>query len=106
MRHKPVRSALRSHLLGCLTKCQRFALSENIGQQHVMMSTQWIEGLSKSDEIARNETRTLMYQLIERVLAVGPRFTPVNRACLFVDCFPIERDMLPVALHRQLLQIG
>src|SRR5215469_17275373 len=106
MRHKPARSALCRHLLGRLAKCERFSLSKNIGEQHVMMAAQGVEGLSKSDEVTRNEARALMYQLIERVLAVGPRFTPVDGTCVTVDCFPIERDMLPVALHGQLLQIG
>src|SRR5215472_14411293 len=106
VRHKQVRSALRFHLLWCLTKCQGFSLSENIGKQHVMMTAQRIERLPKSDEVARNEARALMDQLIERVLAVGARFTPVDGARIFVDCFAIECDMLPVALHGQLLQIG
>src|SRR5580692_9688476 len=47
-----------------------------------------------------------MNQLIERVLTVGSWLTPVDGTCVFVDGFPIERDMLPVAFHRQLLQIG
>ena len=46
-----------------------------------------------------------MDQLIERVLAVGPRLAPVDGAGIVIDRRPFERDMFAVALHRQLLQI-
>ena len=47
-----------------------------------------------------------MDQLIEGVLAVGSRLAPVDGPGLVVDLGPVERDVLAVALHRQLLQIG
>src|SRR5271163_3193116 len=47
-----------------------------------------------------------MDQLVEGVLPIGSRLTPINRSSLVVDCSPIQRDMFTVALHRQLLQIG
>ena len=31
-------------------------------------------------EVARNKARSLMDQLIERMLTVRPRFTPIDRA--------------------------
>ena len=39
------------------------------------------------------------------MLAVGARLAPVDRAGLVVDALAIERHMLAVALHRELLQI-
>src|SRR5215472_17455210 len=106
MRHKPVRRALRLHLFGRLAKSECFRLSKDIGEEQVMMTAKRIERLPKPDEVAGNESRALMYQLIERVLTIGPRFAPVDGTCTFLDCFAIERDMLAVALHRQLLQVG
>ena len=50
--------------------------------------------------------RSLMNQLVERVLAVGARLAPVDRAGIVGDFVAIERDVFAVALHRQLLQIG
>jgi hypothetical protein len=47
-----------------------------------------------------------MNQLIERVLAIGLRLSPVDGAGVGLDLRAIERDVLAVALHRQLLQIG
>ena len=46
-----------------------------------------------------------MDQLVKRVLPVGARFSPVDRACRVIDFAPGERDVLAVALHRQLLQV-
>src|SRR5262245_996394 len=100
MRHQPIRSALCFHLLWRLTKCQRLGLSENIGEQHIMMAAQWIERLPEANEVAGNEAGALMNQLIKGVLPVGPGFTPVDGTCVVTDCFSIELDMLPVAFHR------
>ena len=47
-----------------------------------------------------------MNQLIEGMLAVGSRLAPIDRAGIVGDFVAIERDVLAVALHRQLLQIG
>ena len=46
-----------------------------------------------------------MNQLIERMLAVGAGFAPVNRPGLVIHIFAVERDVLAIALHRQLLKI-
>ena len=63
------------------------------------------ERVAKRDKVTGDKPRALMNQLIERVLAVGAGFAPVNRPSLIVHCFPAERDVLAVALHGQLLQI-
>ena len=97
VRHKPIRRALRLHLLRRLAERQRLALREDVGQQHVVMAAQRIERLAKGDEVAGNQPRALMDQLIERMLAVGSRLAPVNRTGLVsrprspssVTCLPL-----------------
>ena len=70
------------------------------------MSAERIERLLKGDEVARDEPGSLVNQLIERVLTVRSRFAPVNGAGLVRHLLSVERDMLAIALHRQLLEIG
>src|SRR6266478_9241609 len=71
-----------------------------------MVSAKWIERLRKSDEVARDEPGPLMNQLVERVLAVGSRFAPVNWTRVVRHSLPVECHVFAVALHRQLLQIS
>src|SRR5215467_8148015 len=71
-----------------------------------MMPAKWIERLYKSDEVARDEPGPLMNQLVERVLAVRSRLTPVDWRGFVVHVFPLKRDMLAIAFHRQLLEVG
>ena len=104
--HEPIRRALSFDLLGRLTEGQRFGLSEDVRQKHVMMSAERIERLVEGDEVTRDEPSPLMDQLIEGVLAVGSRLAPVDRSGVVVDVGPLERDMFAVTLHRQLLEIG
>ena len=47
-----------------------------------------------------------MDQLIEGMLAVGARLAPIDRAGVVVDPRAVERHMLAVALHGELLEIG
>ncbi len=49
-------------------------------RQHVVMPAQGIEGLCESDEVAGYQPGALVDQLIERVLAVGARLAPIDRA--------------------------
>src|SRR3984885_1550502 len=106
MWHKPIGRALRPDLIRGLAKSQRLRLREYIGNQHVVMSAQRVERPGESDEIAGYETRTLMHQLIERMLAVGTRLSPKNWSSIVIDLHAIERDVLAVALHGELLEIG
>src|SRR3984885_10158952 len=71
-----------------------------------MMPPQRIERLVESDEVAWDQTRSLMDQLVKRVLPIGSRLTPIDRSGIRDHACSIERHMLAVALHRQLLQIG
>src|SRR6187397_2481120 len=47
-----------------------------------------------------------MDELIKRMLAISPRFSPIHRTRLIGDPFSFTCHMLAIALHRQLLQIG
>src|SRR5271155_3924289 len=47
-----------------------------------------------------------MYQLEERMLSVGAGFAPIDRSGLVIDSVSAKRDVLAVALHGELLQIG
>src|SRR5215471_10364261 len=71
-----------------------------------MVLAKRIESLAEANEITRDELGPLMYQLVERVLAVRPRLAPEDRPRLIVDDCAIQRHVLAVALHGQLLQIG
>src|ERR1700722_15312617 len=70
------------------------------------MFAEWIERLREPDEIAGNEPRALMNQLIEGMLAVGSRLPPVDRARVVRHALSLERDVLAVALHGELLEVG
>src|ERR1700722_16393154 len=105
MRHVPIRRALSFYLLRRLAKGQRLGLREDICQKHIVVSPDSVERLNESDEVTRNQLSALMDQLIERMLAIGSRLTPVNGTGLVSHCGPFERDMLTIALHGQLLQI-
>src|SRR6516162_9910609 len=70
------------------------------------MPTQGVEGLREGDEIAGYEPGSLMDQLVEGMLAVGSRLTPVDRSGVVVDENAVAGHMLPVALHGELLEIG
>jgi hypothetical protein len=86
--------------------CQRFGLSKHVGEEHLVMSPERIERPAERDEVAWNESRALMNQLVERMLAVGAGLAPVDRADIVVDSAAIELDVFAVALHRQLLEIS
>src|SRR5580692_7188909 len=47
-----------------------------------------------------------MNQLVERGLTVGSRLSPIEWTRGVRNLFPAKRDMLAVAFHRQLLEVG
>ena len=57
------------------------------------------------DEVARDQPGALMDQLIEGVLTICSRLAPVDWPSIAIDLGSIQRDMLAVAFHRQLLQV-
>src|SRR5208282_4550394 len=77
--NQPLGRSFRLHLLRSLAERQGLGLRTDIGNQHVVVPAQWIERLGKTDEVAGNQPRSLMDQLVEGVLTVGSRLAPVNR---------------------------
>src|SRR5437660_5877995 len=69
------------------------------------MPAHWVKSLGEGDEVTRNQARTLVNELIEGMLAVRSRFTPIKRTGLVINLGPVDRNVLSVALHGQLLQI-
>src|SRR3954454_4745089 len=65
-----------------------------------------IERLDECNEVAGNQSRSLMDQLIEGMLAIGARFAPINWAGFAINFSALQRDSLAVAFHCELLQIG
>src|SRR5690349_14677882 len=70
------------------------------------MRRQRIERLVEADEIARDQLRALMDQLVISVLAVRARRAPNNRSRLIAHTVAIQIDALAVALHVELFKVG
>jgi len=104
--HQPVGRAFPFDLLGGLAERQRLALRENVGEQYVVVWAERIERPCERDEVARDQPRPLMDQLIERVLAVGAGLTPVDGTRIGAHRLPVESHLLAVTLHRELLEVG
>src|SRR5579884_2411066 len=106
MRREPVRRPLRLHLFERLAEGKRLGLRENVGNQQIVMPSERIQRAAKGDEVARDEFRALVNQLIEGMLAVGARLAPENRPGLIINMPAVERDVFAVRFHRELLQVG
>ena len=100
MRNQPVRSTFGLHLFRCLAESQRLGLCKYIRHQHVVVAAQRVQRFRKADEVAGNQARALVDQLIKRVLSVGSGFSPVDRARLVVHMCAFESYMFTVRFHR------
>ena len=87
MRNQATGRAFRPYLFCGFAEGKRFSLGEDIRQKDVVMPAERRQRVTEGDEIARNEARALMDQLIERMLSVRPRFTPIDRPGIVVDLF-------------------
>src|SRR3970040_2996480 len=67
VRHEPVRRALRLDFFRCLTEGQRFGLSKDVCQEHIVMAPKRGQRFGKRYEVAWNKSRSLMNQLVEGV---------------------------------------
>src|SRR5262249_7848967 len=74
--------------------------------QDVVVTSYWVQRRSKRQEVAGDEPRPLMDQLVEGVLAIGSRLAEVDRASVTRYLGTVERNAFPEALHGQLLQVG
>src|SRR5262245_28176850 len=90
MRRQPVGRTLGLHLGGGLAEGKGFGLREDIREQHVMMAAQRGQGLDEADEIARDEARALMNQLVEGMLAIGTRLAPIDGASVAWNFLAVE----------------
>ncbi len=61
-----------------LSKRERFSLGEDVGYKHVVVPVERIQASHKSNKVTRDQPRSLMDELIEGMLAVGARFTPIE----------------------------
>src|SRR6266550_3370155 len=100
MRHQPLTRAFRPYFFCCLAESKRFSLREDIGQENIVMPAERRKCVTEGDKITRDKTRALVDQLIERMLPVRARFTPIDRTRIIVDLFATQSDVLAVALHR------
>src|SRR5262245_26290252 len=105
MGQQPIRRALSLDLFGGFAESQCLRLGEYVGEKYVVVPADRVESLGERDEVARDQPRALMDELIKGVLAVRPRLAPVDWRRLVVDVGPVDGDGFAVALHRQLLQI-
>ena len=65
-----------------------------------MVSTNGMDRFTKGDEVTGDEMSALMNQLIERMLSIGSRFSPVDRTGIGIDWMTFECHLFAVALHR------
>mmetsp|Transcript_30247 Transcript_30247/g.63716 ORF Transcript_30247/g.63716 Transcript_30247/m.63716 type:complete len:581 (-) Transcript_30247:150-1892(-) len=120
MRHQLLHLLLRHlslqllpHLLGTLPKRHRLRLRKVIRQQNRMMIHRRPElrhdivvSFDGSEEIAGDDLRPLVDELIKGVLSVRSGFAPNDRSGLDVDLLSVFGDVLPVGFHVPLLEVG
>ena len=88
-------------------KLERGALREGVEQQQpVMLRILIVVALANRDELNRHTVRALVQKLVEGVLAVRSRLAPVDRPGRDLSAPALPVDVLPVALHRQLLEVS
>src|SRR4051794_11521798 len=106
MRYQPVWRALRLNLLECLAEGQCLSLGEHIRNENIVMGAERIQRLTECYEVAGDESRPLMDQLVKRMLAIGSGLAPVNRVGIAEDLSSIKRNVFAVTLHCELLEIS
>src|SRR5262249_58864123 len=60
---------------------------------------------AEADEVTGDQLRALVDELVEGVLAVGSRLAPEDRPGLAADRLALERHVLAVGLHGELLEV-
>ena len=89
-----------------LPERKRLGLREDVRDEQVVVAPERVEARCEADEVARDQPRALVDQLVEAVLPVRPRLAPEDRAGVDVDRRRVDPDALAVRLHRQLLEVG
>ena len=99
-------------ILICFTESKGHHLGRDIGAELGLAGTAldfyilFILAFLKTDELERNDVRTLVQELIEGVLSVRARLAKQNRACLVVYGFAKTVHRFAVGLHIHLLQMS
>ena len=99
-------SGQRLGLLGGPAVHQGLPLREAIGDEKIMVMCLGVGRRRGDEEIERNDFRPLMDELEKGVLAIGAGFAPHHWACRRIGWRAVQLDVLAVALHLQLLEIG
>ena len=84
VRDQVLRRALLAHLVGRLAEGERLGLGEDVGHQQIVVLAQRVERAAEADEVAGDQLRSLVDQLVEGVLAVGPGLAPPDGPGLVV----------------------
>src|SRR5882672_4680504 len=77
MGYEPIRRPFSLYFLRRLAEGQRLGLGEDVRQEHIVVPAKRVERLVERYEVAWNKSRSLMNQLVERVLAVCSWLAPV-----------------------------
>src|SRR5258708_34713468 len=88
---------------GSLAERPGLGLGEEVRHQEIVMRAQWVQGLAEADEVAQDQLGSLVYELVECVLPVGPRLPPDDRSGLIVHRPALQVYVLAIALHIELL---
>src|SRR5262245_52023166 len=104
--YERIRCSFRLDILRRFAEGQCLSLCEHVGHEHVMVPAKRIERLTEADEITWDQPRSLMNQLVKRMLTVGSRLAPINGSGIVIDPLTIDSHMFAVAFHRQLLEVS
>ena len=103
--------AIFDDLLARFAEGQSLGLGEEVGEQHGVVFADCVWGkrvlrLDRRQEIAGDQLRALVDELIKCMLAIGAGFAPDDWAGLVVNARAVAGDVLAVGLHVALLEIG
>ena len=100
-------SAVPSARTSCsvLPKASASACAKTFDDQDVVVVADRVERLAEPDEVDGDELRALVDQLVEVCWPLVPGSPQKTGAGLIVDVRALDRDVLAVRLHRELLQV-
>jgi len=98
-------AGLAGFFLG-LAESQGRRLGQAVGEQTAVVAGQRKVGFAEGDEVAGDQFAALVQQLEKGVLAVGAGRAPEDGSGGDVDRQALAVDVLAVAFHLQLLQVG
>ena len=81
-------------------------MRDEVGDELLVVVADWVLSLDGREEVAGNEFRSLVDELVERMLTVRAGLAPDDRTGGVIDALVVDVDALAVALHIALLQVG